>query len=114
VRSTSRSTRLFAGTLAALTGLCLSAPPCFAAEAAAAPEVKMSLRVAVAKLATSDASAVVRSSQGAATSADAPSGVGRSFIHSPKGVAAILLLAGGVAWAIASRSKDAVHSPARN
>jgi hypothetical protein len=96
-------------------GLWLSAPPCFAADSVAAPGVKLSLRAAVAKLAASDANAVVRSSQEAGKLTEASNGNGgRSFVHSPKGIAAILLLAGGIAWAVVSRSNDAVHSPAKN
>ncbi len=95
-------------------GLWLSAPPCFAADSAAAPGVKLSLRAAVAKLAASDANAVVRSSQEVGKGTETSGGGGRSFVHSPKGIAAILLLAGGIAWALVSRSNDAVHSPAKN
>jgi len=111
-RSVSRSARLLAGVLAALVALALSAPPSFAAEPAVAPQAKLSLRAAVAKLATPDTNTSARFTQEAAK--DAASGENRSFIHSPKGVAAVLLLAGGLTWALASRSKDAVHSPGRN
>jgi hypothetical protein len=99
--------------LVALMGLALSAPPCFAAEPAVAPQAKLNLRAAVAKLATPDTKASARLSQEPTKDA-ATSSENRSFIHSTKGVAAVLLLAGGLTWAIASRSKDALHSPGRN
>ena len=112
-RSVSRSTRLWAGTLAALVGLTLAAPPFAGADAKpVAPIVGTSIQAAAsARLDTLDTSAAVRLSQagGAATGDES----NQSFIKSPKGVIAVLLLAGGITWAIVSRSKDAVHSPGR-
>ena len=105
-----RSTRLVAAAVAGLVGMALVAPPCLAAEPRAAATAP-SLRAAVVSMATSDARTVERLSQG--TTESAPAGETRSFIHSPKGVAAILLLAGGITWAVISRKNDAVHSPGR-
>lgn len=113
--SLSRSTRLLAGALTAIVGCALSAPPCLAAPQVTGQE-RTSLRASVAKLSVPDESAANRFAQeaGGKDAAGAATGEGRSFIHSPKGVVALLLLAGGVTWAIVSRSKDAVHSPGRN
>jgi hypothetical protein len=112
-RSVSRWTRLLAGALAVLVASALSASPSFAAGPAVAPPAAINLRAAVAKLATPDATAAARLSQEPTKDA-AGSSENRSFVHSSKGVVAVLLLAGGLTWAIASRSKDAVHSPGRN
>jgi hypothetical protein len=112
-RSVSRPTRLWAGVLAALVGLTLVAPPFAGADAKpVAPPAGTSIRAAAsAKLATLDSSAAVRLTQ---AGADASSGESHQpFIKSTKGIIAVLLLAGGITWAIVSRSKDAVHSPAR-
>lgn len=43
----------------------------------------------------------------------ATSGESKPFLKSPKGVIAITVLAGGIAWVVVSRNKDAVQSPAR-
>jgi hypothetical protein len=94
-------------------GCGLSAPPCLAAPPAL-PQANVGLRASVAKLAVPDTTTGARFTQEAGKdAASAATGESRSFIHSPKGIAAVILLVGGVAWAIASRSKDAVHSPGR-
>lgn len=110
-RSVSRTTRLLTGALATVVLGALTAPPCLAAPPVA-PQAPGNLRASVARLATPDASASARFTQEAGK--EATGSGSRSFIHSPKGVVAVLMLVGGVAWAIASRSKDAVHSPGRN
>jgi hypothetical protein len=112
-RSVSRPTRLWAGTLAALVGLTLAAPPFAGADAKpVAPLEGTSIRAAAsARLAALDTGAAVRLTQagGAASSGES----NQPFIKSTKGIIAVVLLAGGITWAIVSRSKDAVHSPAR-
>ena len=114
MRRSLRRTRPWAGLLAAVVGLTLAAPPSWASEAMPAPApAPQSLRAATAaKLATLDTANGVRMSQdpGAAPASDAP----KSFFKSRKGAIALLLLAGGTTWAVVSRNRDAVHSPARN
>jgi hypothetical protein len=112
-RSVSRSTRLWAGALAALVGLTLAAPPFAGADTKpVAPIMATTIQAAAsARLAALDTSAAVRPSQagGAATSGEPK----QPFIKSTKGIIAVLLLAGGITWALVSRSQDAVHSPGR-
>ena len=103
-------TRGVAGGLALLLSLTVAAP-CWAGEATAtAVPGPSSLRaVADAKLAELDSSKAVRFAQaGAAGTAES-----KPFFKSSKGVAVVVLMVGGLTWAVVSRSKDAVHSPAR-
>ena len=107
----SPSKRGVAALLALLVGLTL-APPCAAGDAspAPAPSGAPSLRAAAeARVAAFDARRTVRFAQESAPAASES----RPFFKSRRGVLAVLLMAGGVAWAVVSRSQDAVHSPAR-
>lgn len=61
---------------------------------------------AVAHVAALDARALEQASS-ASASGD------RSFFSSKRGAIVGVLLAGVVAWAVVSRSKDAIHSPGR-
>jgi hypothetical protein len=112
-RSVSRWTRLRAGTLAALVGVTLAAPSFAGAGAQpVAPLAGRSIYAATnARLATLDTRAAVRWTQAGGPAI--PGEAKRSFMKSPQGILAVTLMVGGVVWAIASRSKDAVHSPAR-
>jgi len=110
-RTVSAKTRLCSGILA-LVGLAIAAPPAWAAEAPgnANPSGPKSLRAATAaKVATLETKAAVGFNQQAGAGAS-DSG---SFFRTKKGVAALILMAGGVTWAVISRKNDAVHSPAR-
>ena len=111
-RSVSRSTRLWAGALAALMGLTLAPRFAGADPKPVAPLAEKSIRAATnARLATLDTSAAVQLSQAGGAAASGESG--QPFIKSRKGIVAVLLLAGGITWAVVSRSQDAVHSPGR-
>jgi hypothetical protein len=100
-----------AATLAILLAVA-AATPCVANEAAAPTVTSQSrpLQAAVnARLASADAAKAVLSMQEPAGGA----GVSKPFFKSTKGVVVVVLLAGGITWALVSRSRDAVHSPAR-
>lgn len=61
---------------------------------------------AIAHVASLDARALAQASS-ASASGD------RSFFASKRGAVVGVLLAGVIAWAVVSRSKDAIHSPGR-
>ena len=105
-------TRPWAGPLAFVVGLTLIGSPALGGQVPA-PAVPKSLRAAatskVEALGTENAVALSQDA-GAGTSS---SESGKSFFKSKKGAAALILVAGAVAWALVSRQQDAVHSPAR-
>jgi len=103
--------RAIAAVLALALGVAWTAPPAAAAESSPAAKPKTLAAAAEAKLATLDTSKGVQFAQagGAAGSAS-----GKPFFKSTKGLAAAVLMVGGMAWMVASRqSDDVVHSPAR-
>jgi len=110
--SVRRSTRWWAGALAAILAFGVAtAPAAHASEQGQAPAAAKSLRAATAaRLASLDTQGAVRFAQ---ESQPAATEGGGSFFKSKKGVVVVILMAGAITWAIASRSKDAVHSPAR-
>ena len=103
--------RGMAVTLAILLGVA-SATTCVANEAPPLTVTSGSrpLQAAVkARLANADtAKAVLLMQDPGATAVGS-----KPFFKSTKGVVVAVLLAGGLTWALVSRSKDAVHSPAR-
>jgi hypothetical protein len=103
--------RRSAGLLAVLVGLSLAAPPAGADQVAQKPIAPKSLKAATtAKLASLNTNEAIALSQIAGAGSSSSSS---GFFKTRKGVAALVLMVGGVAWAIASRKQDAVHSPAR-
>jgi hypothetical protein len=99
-----------AGMLALVMAVTISAPT-FAAEAAepAGKAAARPLSAAVAaKLSSMPVAAAAVTQEPAAETAG-----GKPFFKSSKGIAAIILMAGGVAYTLRSKSKDRVHSPIR-
>ena len=112
MRTGSRWVRSLAGALTLFVGLALVAPPVRAGDAAATLKQRpTTLRAATeAKVANLNLSPRVDLSP---EGDSASSSTSKPFFKTTKGVMALVLLAGGVTWAAVSRSKDAVHSPAR-
>jgi len=110
-RSVGRRTRRWAGALAAILAFGVAtAPAAHASEPGQAPAAAKSLRAATAaRLASLDTQGAVRFAQEGQPATQS----GSSFFKSKKGVVVVILMAGAITWAVASRSKDAVHSPAR-
>ena len=101
--------RLCAGLLTVAVGLTLAAPPAWAGEAPS-PVAPRTLRAATAvKVAAIDTNKALLQTP----DAGGGSGSGKSFFRSPKGVATAILMVGAVSWMLVSRSRDAIHSPAR-
>lgn len=100
-----------AAAMAALLGVAF-ATPCLASEAGplTLPSADRPLLSATqAKLASLDTSKAVRFTQAPGGAADES----KPFFRSTKGAVVAVLLVGGFTWAVVSRSRDAVHSPAR-
>jgi hypothetical protein len=100
-----------AGLLAVAVALTLAAPPAWAGEAKS-PAAPQTLRTATAvKVAAIDTNKALRLSADAAGGGG--SGDSKGFFRTPKGVATLVLMAGAMTWLLVSRSRDAIHSPAR-
>jgi hypothetical protein len=93
-----------------LVGLALLTPQAFAAEVVAPSNDRPITAAATAKVANMSPRSSVAWAQEAKT---AGSGSSKPFFKTTKGAIALVLMAGGITWAAVSRSKDAVHSPAR-
>jgi hypothetical protein len=107
VRTSNPKLRATASVLAGALGLALVGP----VHAAEAQKTLTAAAVAqVAKLDTSQATTT-------ATQEPSPNrpeaGPSKSFFATPKGIAALLIMAGITGYTIHSRINDAVHSPAR-
>ena len=108
MRLHSQLARLLGGALALVVGLTLAAPPALAAETATVALVSGPIAAAaVAKV-----EAMPAATQAAkATPATAPGS--KRFFSGPKGVIAIVLMAGTLGYMAHSMSSDRVKSPAR-
>jgi hypothetical protein len=110
VRQASRTwLRRIAGPLVALVGFTLMAPPAWAGSPATPLRPRPVSTAAMARVEALDARAVA-AAQVAGGTAPASS---QSFFKTKKGVATLVLMATGVTWALVSRSKDIITSPAR-
>ena len=99
-----------AGLLAVAVALTLAAPPAWAGEAKS-PAAPQSLRAATAvKVASIDTNKALRLQDAAGGGGSESS---KGFFRTPKGVATAVLMAGALTWMLISRSRDAIHSPAR-
>ena len=109
-RSSGAWARAVAGALVLLLGLAISAPPAAAGEGQATPARPLAAATA-AKLATLTPSARAFTQETAAASSPDD----RSFFQKPAGVAALVLMAGGVGFALYSINHDRkpVKSPIR-
>jgi zona occludens toxin (predicted ATPase) len=65
---------------------------------------------AAARVASVDTATAVQESPATPAASDSSGG----FFKTKKGVAVLVLMAGVITWTAVSRSKDAIHSPARN
>ncbi len=105
--------RPLAGTVALIVGLTLVAPPAFAAGPAAVTTPRPIVAAATAKVEAMPVATLAPAAQ-ASPAAAAPAKADKPFFKSTKGIVVLVLMATGIGWAAASRSQDAVHSPARN
>ena len=107
--------RALAGLVILAFGLAVTAAPAAAAErpveaAEAARPISASVAAAVALAPLAAPAAAVRLQE---QQAPAPATGSPSFFRSPKGIAALVLFVGGVAFTLHSMDKDRIHSPVR-
>ena len=107
-------TRAIAAGLVALTALTYGAPPASAGErfASAKPSSSLAARAA-ASVASLKPTSRALAQAGSAPSASSDNS--RSFLHTPTGIAAVLLMAVGASYVAISIGRDnkKVHSPIR-
>jgi hypothetical protein len=112
VRLHSQLARLLGGALALVVGLTLTAPPVLAAEAATVVPVSGPIAAAaIAKVEAMPPATQAAKATPAPAAATAPGSKG--FFSGPKGVVAIVLMAGALGYMGYSMNNDRVKSPAR-
>ncbi len=112
MRTLASRPRSVAAGLALSVALTVAAPPAFAAPPAlAAPAQRPTTLAASAEARLAQADTAVALQAPAPAPAEA---AGKPFFKTPKGVAAIVLLAAGLTMTFVSYSKDRVKSPAAN
>lgn len=112
MRLHSQLARLLGGALALVVGLTLAAPPALAAETATVALVSGPIAAAaVAKVEAMPAATQAAKATPAPAAATAPGS--KRFFSGPKGVIAIVLMAGTLGYMAHSMSSDRVKSPAR-
>jgi hypothetical protein len=112
-----------AGLVILAFGMLATAAPVAAAAPAAAAGRQITAAQAAGPISASVAAAVAAAPSLSATpapaprlqeqQAPAPAADSPSFFRSPKGIAALVLFVGGVAFTLHSMDKDRIHSPVR-
>lgn len=111
MRTLASRPRFVAAGLALSVALAVAAPPAFAAPPTVAPAQKPTSLAASAEARLAEADTAVALQAPAPAPAEA---AGKPFLKTPKGVAAIVLLAAGLTMTFVSYSKDRVKSPGAN
>lgn len=108
-RNWSPSARSFAGALVFFVSATAAAPPAAAAGAQTPARSATLAAAAEARVAALEPAAVLAATQAPAAPAEGP----EPFLKTPKGVIAVVLMAGVTAWLIQSRISNKVDSPGR-
>jgi hypothetical protein len=96
------------GMLATAAPVAAAAPAAAAGRQITAPQAAGPISASVAAAVAAAPAPRLQEQQAPAPAADSP-----SFFRSPKGIAALVLFVGGVAFTLHSMDKDRIHSPVR-